>query len=176
LHDWNLEQEVNLIQTVNDALPPGGVLICIEPLLDDARRGDAFASSMSLNMLVEFGGAFGFTGDDFTDWCTKVRFERVDIVHLAGPTTALIPPGSAGPVRRCLTLGLLADRRSGLPRPGSFGLSQGLVSSAYRQVSLWPRPGRPDGTGLGSTPRASRQCPATGSALRRGTNGAGAGP
>ena len=62
LHDWNLEQKLHLIQAAYDALPPGGVFICIEPLIDDARRSDAFALSMSLNMLIEFGDAFGFTG------------------------------------------------------------------------------------------------------------------
>ena len=88
LHDWNLEQKLHLIKAAYDALPPGGVFICIEPLIDDARRCDAFALSMSLNMLIEFGDAFGFTGDDLTDWCTKVGFERVDILPLAGPMTA----------------------------------------------------------------------------------------
>jgi hypothetical protein len=88
LHDWNLEQKVQLIQAAYDALPPGGAFICIEPLIDDARRSDAFALSMSLNMLIEFGDAFGFTGTDFTEWCTKVGFKRVDILPLAGPMSA----------------------------------------------------------------------------------------
>ena len=43
---------------------------------------------MSLNMLIEFGDAFGFTAADFTDWCIKIGFERVDILALAGPMTA----------------------------------------------------------------------------------------
>jgi hypothetical protein len=88
LHDWNMEQKLHLIKTVYDALPPGGAFICIEPLIDNARRTDAFALSMSLNMLIEFGDAFGFTGDDFTDWCKNVGFERVEILPLSGPMTA----------------------------------------------------------------------------------------
>lgn len=64
LHDWNLEQKLHLIKASYDALPPGGVSICIEPVIDDARRCDAFALSMSLNMLIEFDDAFGFTGRD----------------------------------------------------------------------------------------------------------------
>ena len=43
---------------------------------------------MSLNMLIEFGDAFGFTGNDFTDWCTKIGFERVDVLPLAGHASA----------------------------------------------------------------------------------------
>ncbi len=88
LHDWNLDQKLHLIRAAYDALPPGGAFICVEPLIDDARRSDAFALSMSLNMLIEFGDAFGFTANDFTDWCTDVGFERVDVLPLAGPMTA----------------------------------------------------------------------------------------
>ena len=88
LHDWNLEQKTQLIQAAYDALPLDGVFICIEPLIDDARRSEAFALSMSLNMLIEFGDAFGFTGKDFTGWCREVGFERVDILALAGPMVA----------------------------------------------------------------------------------------
>ena len=47
LRDWNLEQRLHLIQAGYDALPPGGVFICIEPLIDDVRRSDAIALSMS---------------------------------------------------------------------------------------------------------------------------------
>jgi hypothetical protein len=43
---------------------------------------------MSLNMLIEFGDAFGFTGRDFTGWCTRVGFEQVDVLPLAGPMAA----------------------------------------------------------------------------------------
>jgi len=88
LHDWNLEQKMRLIQAAYDALRPGGAFICLEPLIDDARRSKAFAMSMSLNMLIEFGDAFGFTGKDFDGWCRKVGFERVDILPLAGPMAA----------------------------------------------------------------------------------------
>ena len=40
--------------------------MAVEHLIDDARRENAFALMMSLNMLVEFGDAFDFTGRDFT--------------------------------------------------------------------------------------------------------------
>ena len=88
LHDWNLEQKMHLIRAAYDTLPPGGAFICLEPLIDDERRSHAFALSMSLNMLIEFGDAFGFTGKDFDGWCRKVGFERVDILPLAGSMAA----------------------------------------------------------------------------------------
>ena len=65
LHDWKLDRKLHLIQAAYDALPAGGVLITVDPLIDDARRTDAFGLLMSLNMLIEFGDAFGYTRREF---------------------------------------------------------------------------------------------------------------
>jgi hypothetical protein len=88
LHDWNLERKMQLIQSAYDALPDGGAFITIENLIDDARRENAFGLMMSLNMLIEFGDAFDFTGGDFADWCREVGFREVEIVPLTGPASA----------------------------------------------------------------------------------------
>ena len=69
LHDWNLDKKKILIQKAYDALPRGGSFIAIENLIDDARRNNLFALLMSLNMLIEFGDAFYYTGQDFREWC-----------------------------------------------------------------------------------------------------------
>ena len=45
---------------------------------------------MSLNMLIEFPGAFDYTGAQFDGWCRKAGFARTEIVPLAGPTSAAI--------------------------------------------------------------------------------------
>jgi hypothetical protein len=45
---------------------------------------------MSLNMLIEFGDAFDFTGADFRGWCHEVGFKRHEVLHLAGPCSAAI--------------------------------------------------------------------------------------
>jgi hypothetical protein len=88
LHDWNLDRKMALIRSAYDALPEGGAFIVIENLIDDARRTNAFGLAMSLNMLIEFGDAFDFTGADFTSWCTEVGFRSVEVVPLAGPASA----------------------------------------------------------------------------------------
>lgn len=88
LHDWNLERKMQLIQAAYDALPDGGALIVVENIIDDARRENVFGLLMSLNMLIEFGEAFDFTGADLAQWCTEVGFERVEMLPLAGPTSA----------------------------------------------------------------------------------------
>ena len=69
LHDWNLEKKLQLIRAAYEALRPGGALVSIEHLIDDARRENAFGPMMSLNMLIEFGDSFDFTGADFAGWC-----------------------------------------------------------------------------------------------------------
>jgi hypothetical protein len=90
LHDWNLEKKMHLIRSAYDALPPGGALVAIEALFDDARRENVQGLLMSLNMLIEFGDAFDYSGADFHRWCREVGFTRFDVIHLAGPSSAAI--------------------------------------------------------------------------------------
>jgi hypothetical protein len=90
LHDWNLEKKMCLIRAAYDALPPGGALVAIEALIDDARRENVFGLLMSLNMLIEFGDAFDYSGADFRKWCGEVGFRRFDVMHLAGASSAAI--------------------------------------------------------------------------------------
>lgn len=90
LHDWNLDKKKILIKKAYDALPEGGAFIAIENLIDDARRENAFGLLMSLNMLIEFGDAFDYTGANFREWCSEVGFQRFEIIRLAGPTSAAI--------------------------------------------------------------------------------------
>jgi len=90
LHDWNLETKKQLIAKAYRALPEGGAFVAIENLIDDARRDNAFGLLMSLNMLIEFGDAFDFTGADFADWCFEAGFRRCEILPLGGPASAAI--------------------------------------------------------------------------------------
>jgi len=90
LHDWNLEKKKLLIRKAYEALPPGGAFIAIESLIDDARRSNAFGLLMSLNMLIEFGDAFDYTGADFIGWCREAGFRDFKIMKLAGPSSAAV--------------------------------------------------------------------------------------
>jgi predicted O-methyltransferase YrrM len=88
LHDWDLDRKKALIRSAYEALPEGGVLIVVENLIDDARRENAFGLLMSLNMLIEFGDAFDYSGSDFSRWCRELGFTDVGIVPLTGPASA----------------------------------------------------------------------------------------
>jgi predicted O-methyltransferase YrrM len=90
LHDWNLEKKMHLIRAAYDALTPGGALVAIEALIDDARRENVFGLLMSLNMLIEFGEAFDYSGADFRKWCQEAGFRRFEVIHLAGPSSAAV--------------------------------------------------------------------------------------
>jgi hypothetical protein len=90
LHDWNLERKMHLVRAAYDALPAGGALVAIENIIDDARRENAFGLMMSLNMLIEFGDAFDFSGADFTGWCMAAGFRRTEIIPLGGPASAAV--------------------------------------------------------------------------------------
>jgi 16S rRNA G1207 methylase RsmC len=90
LHDWDLPTKKMLIAKAYDALPEGGAFIAIEQLIDDARRENVFGLMMSLNMLIEGGDAFDYTGADFAGWCEEAGFRRCEVLHLAGPSSAAI--------------------------------------------------------------------------------------
>lgn len=90
LHDWNLEKKKMLIRKAYEALPAGGAYIVIEALIDDSRRENAFGLMMSLNMLIEFGEAFDYSGADFDGWCKEAGFKRTEVIHLAGPASAAV--------------------------------------------------------------------------------------
>ena len=90
LHDWNLEKKMHLIRAAYDALPPGGALVAIEALIDDSRRENVQGLLMSLNMLIEFGDAFDYTGADFRKWCGEVGFKKFEVIPLAGSSSAAV--------------------------------------------------------------------------------------
>lgn len=90
LHDWDLPTKKMPIAKAFDALPDGGAFIVIEQLIDDARRENVFGLMMSLNMLIEGGDAFDYTGADFAEWCKEAGFKMTQVMHLAGPSSAAI--------------------------------------------------------------------------------------
>jgi hypothetical protein len=90
LHDWILEKKMHLIRAAYEALPPGGALVAIEAFIDDARRENVFGLLMSLNMLIEFGDAFDYSGADFRPWCGEAGFKRFEVIHLAGASSAAV--------------------------------------------------------------------------------------
>ena len=90
LHDWSTSDKKMLIKKAYDALPQGGALVVIENIIDDDRRENAFGLLMSLNMLIETGEGFDFTGADFDGWAKEAGFTDTWVIPLTGPTSAAI--------------------------------------------------------------------------------------
>jgi hypothetical protein len=90
LHDWNLANKKVLVRKAFEALRAGGVFVAIEHLIDDARRTKVFGLMMSLNMLLEFGDAFDFTGADFDAWAREAGFARTEILPLTEHASAAV--------------------------------------------------------------------------------------
>jgi len=45
---------------------------------------------MSLNMLIEFGDAFDFTGADFAAWCRQTGFSETCVIPLTSTASAAV--------------------------------------------------------------------------------------
>lgn len=90
LHGMDEDTKQELVQKVYDTLPEGGAFMTIENIIDNERRQNTFGMLMSLNMLVENGDAFDYTLNDFERWAKKAGFRKVELLALAGPTSAAI--------------------------------------------------------------------------------------
>jgi hypothetical protein len=74
LHNWDLPTKQMLLQKAHAALPPDGVLIIHERLIDDDRRVSAAGLLSSLNMLIMTAGGFDFTAADCIGWMQAAGF------------------------------------------------------------------------------------------------------
>jgi precorrin-6B methylase 2 len=90
LHGWSTEDKKKLISKAYDALPKGGAFIVIENIIDDERRENAFGLMMSLNMLIETAEGYDFTAADFNAWAKDAGFIETSVMHLTGPSSAVI--------------------------------------------------------------------------------------
>lgn len=90
LHGENLQGKKMLIDKIYDAVNAGGTFVAIDNIIDDERRENTFGLLMSLNMLIQFGDAFDYTGAQFEQWATEAGFDDVEISHLNGPTSMAI--------------------------------------------------------------------------------------
>ena len=90
LHGLNEESKQQMVNKVFNSLPENGVFMTIESVIDNERRTNTFGMLMSLNMLIENGDAFDYTFNDFESWTKAAGFKRMELLPLAGPTSAAI--------------------------------------------------------------------------------------
>jgi O-methyltransferase len=90
LHDWDLAQKKMLLKKAYAALPAGGAIVVYDAIIDDDRSKNAFGLMMSLNMLIETGGGFDYTGADCMSWMREAGFHTTRVEPLIGPDSMAI--------------------------------------------------------------------------------------
>jgi hypothetical protein len=90
LHNWDIPTRKLLITKAYRSLPVGGSLIVYDPLIADARGGDAHGLLSSLNMLIETKGGSEYTAADCIAWFRKAGFAETRIEPLDRLHTAVI--------------------------------------------------------------------------------------
>ncbi len=85
LHDWDEDTGRMLLAKCHDALPPGGVLLICELLLDDDRTGPPPAALMGLNRLVETERGRAYTAAQYRSWLLDAGFREVTRVPCKSP-------------------------------------------------------------------------------------------
>ncbi|MFE9118310.1 methyltransferase [Streptomyces sp. NPDC007172] len=90
LHDWADEQAVTILRHCREALPPGGRVLIVEPVLPevvdaapDPRDGHEVTYLSDLNMLVNMGGRER-TREDFEELCRRAGLALASVAPLEG--------------------------------------------------------------------------------------------
>lgn len=67
-----------------------GRLPIARPLSKRRDPAIAFGQMISLNVLIELVGGFGYTGADFSGWCDDTGFKHIEILPLTGPSSTAV--------------------------------------------------------------------------------------
>jgi SAM-dependent methyltransferase len=90
MHNLDLSAKMTLLRKAYDALPPDGVLIVYERLIDDERRVHASGLLSSLQMLLVSPGGFDFTGADCMGWMRKTGFRDIRVEPLTADQSMVV--------------------------------------------------------------------------------------
>jgi hypothetical protein len=90
LHNWSLEQKLELLGKAYRALPDGGALIIYESLIDDDRRTNTFGLLLSVAMLLVTHDGFGYTGAQCRSWMSDIGFRDSNVEPLVGPDSMVV--------------------------------------------------------------------------------------
>ncbi|WP_410604779.1 methyltransferase [Amycolatopsis sp. lyj-90] len=80
MHDWDEKTDREILAKCFEALPPGGLIIISEILLNDERTGPPEAALMGMNMLVETAGGKNYSGSEYRLWLTETGFTDVEMI------------------------------------------------------------------------------------------------
>jgi hypothetical protein len=90
LHNWSLEQKLELLGKAYRALPDGGALIVYESIIDDDRRANTFGLLLSVAMLLVTHDGFGYTGAQCRSWMCDIGFRDSYVQLLVGADSMVV--------------------------------------------------------------------------------------
>jgi len=90
LHNWSLDQKLDLLGKAYRTLPDGGALIVYESLIDDDRRTNTFGLLLSVAMLLVTHDGFGYTSAQCRSWMSDIGFRDSYVEPLAGPDSMVV--------------------------------------------------------------------------------------
>ena len=79
MHDWDEQQDRELLRKCYQTLPSGGIVVICELLVNDEKTGPPAAALMSLNMLVETEGGRNYTPSEYRGWLEATGFRNVEV-------------------------------------------------------------------------------------------------
>lgn len=95
LHNWHPEIQTQILAKCYKALPPGGLILITEALIDENEEGPLLTALLSLDMMVSTDGGGESTGQEYLQRLISVGFEKIRIETL--------------PTMRDLIIGVKAD-------------------------------------------------------------------
>lgn len=90
LHDYGVDEKLELLEKAYNALNDGGRFVAIEMLIDDERRNSLPGLIMSLNMLIDTESGFDYSHKQFDVWAKKIGFTKSERLDLHDPMHAVI--------------------------------------------------------------------------------------
>src|SRR2546421_8060300 len=85
LHDWSPERNRVILGKCFAALPPGGLVLVCEVMMNDEKTGPELAALLSLNMLIATEGGCNYTWSEYAAWLEAAGFREVQ--HVPVPST-----------------------------------------------------------------------------------------
>ena len=80
LHDWSPERNRVILGKCFAALPPGGLMLVCELMMDDEKTGPELAALLSLNMLIATEGGCNYTWSEYAAWLEAAGFREIQRV------------------------------------------------------------------------------------------------
>jgi hypothetical protein len=90
LHNWSLDQKLQLLDKAYRALPDGGALIVYDSIIDDGRKINTFGLLMSVAMLLVTHDGFDYTAAQCRSWMASTGFHDSYIAPLVGPESMVV--------------------------------------------------------------------------------------